>query len=133
MRFIEIEEIAVDGSADTVRIHLVPVSEVAEVVKGMPVDGGHWLDDTCTVLIPSGWTRTRMSYDEIKRVIGGSEEFDYAKELAVTIWEKYFKTNNPEWKPCDDLMGVLTQIDNMSHGLLNDVDILEQSGYSHKD
>lgn len=43
-----------------------------------------------------------------------SAEYTYARNLAVTIWEKRFKRDSPEWKPCDDLLGVLTQIDNMT-------------------
>ena len=41
----------------------------------------------------------------------------YASRLAVAIWEKHYKDAAPQWKPLDDLMGVLTQIDNMTSGL----------------
>jgi len=44
-------------------------------------------------------------------------EYGCAKELAINIWEKFYKIDSPEWEPLDDLMGVLTQIDNMTCGL----------------
>ncbi|WP_088158134.1 hypothetical protein [Achromobacter xylosoxidans] len=47
-----------------------------------------------------------------------SEAHSYARNLAVTMWEKRFKQDAPEWKPCEDLIGVLTQIDNMTAGLV---------------
>jgi len=44
-------------------------------------------------------------------------EYEYAKNLAIYLWETHYKTDTPEWEPCEDLMGVLTQIDNMITGL----------------
>ena len=44
-------------------------------------------------------------------------EYECAKDLAIHLWEKHYKDKDPEWEPCDDLMGVLTQIDNMTVGL----------------
>jgi hypothetical protein len=41
---------------------------------------------------------------------------NYARQLAESIWNKHYN-NFPQWKPLDDLMGVLTQIDNMTTGL----------------
>ena len=45
------------------------------------------------------------------------DAYGYAKRLAVAIWEQHYKDVAPQWKPFDDLMGVLTQIDNMTTGL----------------
>jgi hypothetical protein len=42
-----------------------------------------------------------------------NNEYDYAKDLAIYLWEKHYKEDAPEWEPSPDLMGVLTQIDNM--------------------
>jgi hypothetical protein len=33
------------------------------------------------------------------------------------MWRKHYKDVAPDWKPLDDLIGVLTQIDNMTTGL----------------
>lgn len=41
----------------------------------------------------------------------------YAQRLATILWEKHYKTDAPEWKPLPDVVGVLTQIDNMTSGL----------------
>lgn len=51
--------------------------------------------------------------------IGDAEPdaYGYASRLAVAIWEKHYKDAAPEWKPLNDLMGVLTQIDNMTSDL----------------
>lgn len=43
--------------------------------------------------------------------------FGYAQRLATTIWEKHWKDDAPEWRPLPDIVGVLTQIDNMVAGL----------------
>jgi len=45
------------------------------------------------------------------------EAYSYASRLAVAIWEKHYKATAVNWKPLPDLMGVLTQIDNMTAGL----------------
>lgn len=44
-------------------------------------------------------------------------EYEYAKDLAIYLWQTHYKNHAPEWEPCEDLMGVLTQIDNMVVGL----------------
>lgn len=41
----------------------------------------------------------------------------YAQRLATSLWERHYKTDAPDWEPLPDLMGVLTQIDNMLTGL----------------
>jgi len=43
-----------------------------------------------------------------------NDEYEYAKDIAIHIWENNYKDQAPEWEPLDDLMGVLTQIDNMT-------------------
>ena len=50
------------------------------------------------------------------------DAYGYASRLAVAIWEKHYKDTAPQWKPFDDLMGVLTQIDNMTSGLAQQVE-----------
>jgi hypothetical protein len=47
----------------------------------------------------------------------GSATLRYAQSLATTIWEKHWKQDAPNWKPLDDVLGVLTQIDNMVAGM----------------
>ena len=46
-----------------------------------------------------------------------TDAYGYASRLAVALWEQHYKDVAPQWKPLDDLMGVLTQIDNMTSGL----------------
>ena len=45
------------------------------------------------------------------------ETYGYAKRLAEFIWEKHYKKESPDWTPLPDVLGVLTQIDNMTCGL----------------
>jgi len=42
----------------------------------------------------------------------------YAQHLATALWEKYGKERAPNWKPLDTVLGVLTQIDNMTAGMV---------------
>lgn len=45
--------------------------------------------------------------------------YEYAKDLATSIWKVHYKGDPPDWEPCEDLMGVLTQIDNMVTGMMD--------------
>ena len=45
------------------------------------------------------------------------EAYGYAKYLAECIWEKHYKEESPHWRPFDNTLSVLTQIDNMTCGL----------------
>ena len=45
------------------------------------------------------------------------DAYGYASRFAVAMWEQHYKDVAPQWKPLDNLMGVLTQIDNMTSGL----------------
>ena len=47
-----------------------------------------------------------------------TKEYDYAQHIAVCLWEKHYKKKAPDWEPLEDLMGVLSQIDNMTVGLI---------------
>ena len=57
--------------------------------------------------------RSRSLYQMAK----SDDYYGYASRLAVALWEKHYKDIAPQWKPLDDLMGALTQIDNMTSGL----------------
>lgn len=46
------------------------------------------------------------------------ESLGYATRLAQSLWEQHWKAAAPQWKPLPDLLGVLTQIDNMTAGLV---------------
>jgi hypothetical protein len=49
----------------------------------------------------------------VLRALLASPEYVYAKSLAESLWRKHFRERAPDWKPLPDLLGVLTQIDNM--------------------
>lgn len=40
-------------------------------------------------------------------------EYECARSIIVSVWKKFYKKDLPEWEPCDTLMGILTQFDNM--------------------
>ncbi|ARO14399.1 hypothetical protein BVG79_01053 [Ketogulonicigenium robustum] len=42
---------------------------------------------------------------------------EYATSLAVCLHKTHYETDAPDWQPFEDLLGVLTQIDNMTAGL----------------
>ena len=46
------------------------------------------------------------------------DAYGYARRFAEYIWAAHYRVTAPQWKPLDDLMGVLTQIDNMTSGLV---------------
>lgn len=49
-------------------------------------------------------------------------EYQEACYLAMTIYKRRYKTQSPDFEPCPDTLGVLTQIDNMVAGLFSDLD-----------
>ena len=49
---------------------------------------------------------------------GAADAYGYASRLARALWKNHYKDIAPEWKPLDALMGVLTQIDNMTAELV---------------
>lgn len=51
-------------------------------------------------------------------VAGEWNEHKYATQLLVSLMEKHYPDRSPDWQPLPDLMGVLTQIDNLSTGLV---------------
>lgn len=46
-----------------------------------------------------------------------TEAHSYAERLAYSIWKQHYSQDSPEWKALPDLLGVLTQIDNMVAGM----------------
>ena len=44
-------------------------------------------------------------------------EYEFARDLAIAMWAIYYRDIAPDWQPLGDLMGVLTQIDNMVAGI----------------
>jgi hypothetical protein len=47
-----------------------------------------------------------------------TDAYEYAKDIAIHLWEEHYQDDAPEWEPLDDLMGVLSQIDNMTTTLV---------------
>jgi hypothetical protein len=46
--------------------------------------------------------------------------YGYASRLAIAIWQKHYRNDAPKWKPLETTEGVLTQIDNMTCGLVKE-------------
>lgn len=53
------------------------------------------------------------------------EATSYAKNLAEGLHRKHY-AEVTQWKPLDDLLGLLTQIDNMTTGLVRAIDLQEK-------
>lgn len=50
--------------------------------------------------------------------VSQKEAATYAENLARALWEKHYKDAVPQWEPLSgDVVGLLTQIDNMTAGL----------------
>jgi hypothetical protein len=63
-------------------------------------------------LEPNGGNEDEMNQHTKANALG------YATTLACALWEKHYKAEAPDWKPQPDLLGLLTQIDNMTAGLV---------------
>jgi len=55
----------------------------------------------------------RPSPQAASEAVKGPEEYQYARRLAEALSERHYG-GNKDWRPLPDLMGVLTQIDNMT-------------------
>jgi hypothetical protein len=80
------------------------------------------VDDDCDILAPSLADVVVEAITAIKAALEAKDEthaYGYAKRLAEAIWSKHYKTTAPQWEPFDELIGVLTQIDNMTAGLIS--------------
>ena len=49
----------------------------------------------------------------------------YATTLATSMHRQHYAETAPNWQPLDDVLGLLTQIDNMYAGLRNDLAVAE--------
>jgi len=56
---------------------------------------------------------TGPSPQAASEAVKGPEEYQYARRLAEALSERHYG-GNKDWRPLPDLMGVLTQIDNMT-------------------
>ena len=66
----------------------------------------------------SGSAIPRLDQDALEHGCMMPEDaLKYAQGLAMSMWEKHWKQDSPNWKPLDDIVGVLTQIDNMVAGM----------------
>ena len=60
--------------------------------------------------------------DEIERLrVLQSDALKYAQQLAAVLWEKHWKQDAPAWSPDENLIPVLSQIDNATAGLVRPV------------
>jgi hypothetical protein len=62
------------------------------------------------------WLDVEPFFDAVKKEQAEPVALNYARRLAQSIWTKHYNIVE-EWKPLDDLIGVLTQIDHMTSGL----------------
>lgn len=52
-----------------------------------------------------------------------------AQDLATHLWKKHYKAESPVFEVLGDLAGVLSQIDNMTTGLVRDQEPVKQEGW----
>jgi hypothetical protein len=74
-------------------------------------DGGGW----------EGLAPTQAEREEEKCWERERQARNYATTLAINLHAKHYPEET-QWKPLPDLLGVLTQIDNMTSGLVRPVD-----------
>lgn len=75
--------------------------------------------------VETGNARSKETYADCKKLLRsieshnqeGSEEYEQLKDLTVTIWKMFYREEAPEFEPLDDILGLITQIDNMVTGL----------------
>lgn len=68
-------------------------------------------------------TMGHRSFYELERLLEDAQA--YAHNLAVSIYGQHYADKSPNWRPLPDIIGLLTQIDNMYAGLRNDLEAAE--------
>lgn len=64
--------------------------------------------------------------EQIKRLKGEREQAHrLALQLATAIYESNYRSKVPEWKPLNDTVGIIMQIDNMHTGVSRERDRLQ--------
>ncbi len=61
-----------------------------------------------------------MRVSEHERIVGKS--FDEVRALCSHLWARHYRDKVPNWLPLDTLPGVISQLDNMTAGVSNDID-----------
>jgi uncharacterized coiled-coil protein SlyX len=68
----------------------------------------------------------RMVIDRIEELESEqSKAMGHALALATTLHRNFYKTQAPNWEPLEDVVGVITQIDNMIIGVADRIEELE--------
>ena len=65
----------------------------------------------------------QITIDKLEAALAQPEQdntYGYASRLAIAIWQKHYRNDAPKWKPLETTEGVLTQIDNMTCGLVKE-------------
>ena len=109
---------------NTQKTRLAPCPFCGSEAEGPPEDtlgpgATYWLECmnvTCSALI-EGDTRAEVIKAWNTRA---DDVTGHLEDLAVHIYEARYKRIAPEWEPLDDALGIITQIDNMIVGILED-------------
>jgi len=91
--------------------------EALRLADQIHAGNGQWMQEAANEL-----RRLHRENKWLKAALEAKDEthaYGYAKRLAEAIWSKHYKTTAPQWEPFDELIGVLTQIDNMTAGLIS--------------
>jgi len=76
------------------------------------------------ISIPSNMVYSMIESGILTSYSNEADCYKYAKLLAVSIWEKHYQVDCQIFKPLDTLSGVLSQIDNMTTGLIRKSNII---------
>lgn len=103
--------------ADAITAHL---AQPAQAVSGSPVFTGLHQDGT-----------PRYEYPPQPAQAVDVRAEAYAERLARALWRKHYADDAPQWEPLTgDLLGMLSQIDNMTTGLTRAIGNAQAEGWS---
>jgi len=102
---------------ETKKIEIVK-DEIAEALDELADLCEYWKKNRERGRMPNGVRAGIVTIVNEISFIKHQEEYRYARTLAESIWKNHYQKESPNWKPFDELMGVLSQIDNMTCGLI---------------
>jgi hypothetical protein len=94
-----------------------------EALEGLFGTAEHFEGGGVAVWRLGGSAEPKQAITAIKEALAQPEQdntYTYASSLATTIWQKHYMKESPKFALLDTTQGVLTQIDNMTCGLVRE-------------
>lgn len=85
------------------------------------------IKDICSTLRQTSLHAAADLIEQLQREL--DEAYREAKRLAEIVWRDHYKEKAPNWQPLDTTAGIISQIDNMIAGLVEQLKASRKEGF----